>query len=93
MAALERFISLKEIEHLVVTHLTPKHVPSLKAFLKKRDASGSASKLQITLSNPAKQVLKTTMGMLIAQLQLCTLFAATSQSYEVSFKLLQSDSV
>ena len=70
MAALERFISLKEIEHLVVTHLTPKHVPSLKAFLKKRDASGSASKLQITLSNPAKQVLKTTMGMLTAQLQL-----------------------
>ena len=63
VSALERFISLKDIEHLLLTNLTPKHVQSLKALLKKRDESGSASQLQITLSNPAKQVLKSTMGM------------------------------
>ena len=63
VSSLERFISLKEIQHLVVTHLTPKHVTSLKAFLEKRNAGGNASQLQITLSNPAKQVLISTMGM------------------------------
>ena len=63
MSSLERFISLKEIQHLVVTHLTPKHVTSIKAFLEKRNAGGDASQLQITLSNPAKQVLISTMGM------------------------------
>lgn len=63
VSSLERFISLKEIQHLVVTHLTPKHVTSIKAFLEKRNAGGNASQLQITLSNPAKQVLMSTMGM------------------------------
>lgn len=63
VSALERFISLKEIQHLVVTHLTPKHVTSIKTFLNKRNAGGDASQLQITLSNPARQVLMSTMGM------------------------------
>ena len=62
VSALERFISLKEIQHLVVTHLTPKHVTSIKTFLNKRNDGGDASQLQITLSNPARQVLMSTMG-------------------------------
>jgi len=48
-----------------VTQLTPKHVPSIKAFLQRRNTSDKVSQLQITLSNPAKQVLKSTMGMLL----------------------------
>jgi len=65
VSALERFISLKDIQHLVVTQLTPKHVPSIKAFLQRRNTSDNVSQLQITLSNPAKQVLKSTMGMML----------------------------
>lgn len=61
VSALERFISLRDIQHLVVTQLTPKHVPSIKAFLQRRNTSDNVSQLQITLSNPAKQVLKSTM--------------------------------
>lgn len=63
VVALERFISLKDIQHLVVTHLTPKHVTSIKTFLNKRNTGGDVSQLQITLSNPARQVLMSTMGM------------------------------
>lgn len=63
VAALERFVSLQDIQHLVITQLTPKNVPSIKALLKARNTSDGSSQLQITLSNPAKQILKSTMGM------------------------------
>lgn len=74
VSSLERFISLKDIQHLVVTHLTPKHVTSIKAFLEKRNAGSNVSQLQITLSNPAKQVLMSTMGM--ANILLCSVVLA-----------------
>ena len=57
--ALERFISLSEISHLVLSHFSPKEVPSVKAFLQKRKGG---AELQISLSNPAMQVLKQNMG-------------------------------
>ena len=80
VSALERFISLKEIQHLVVTHLTPKHVTSIKTFLNKRNDGGDASQLQITLSNPARQVLMSTMGtvtsLMTGTTQSCTTFLA-----------------
>ena len=62
VSVLERFISLKDIQHLVITQLTPKHIPSIKTFLQKRKTAGNVSQLQITLSNPARQLLKSTMG-------------------------------
>ena len=72
VAELERFISLKDIDHLVVTQLAPKNVASIKAFLQRRNTSDSASQLQITLSNPARQVLKSTMGTPLPGISCCS---------------------
>ncbi|KAL3160809.1 hypothetical protein ABBQ38_009218 [Trebouxia sp. C0009 RCD-2024] len=93
MSALERFISLKEIQHLVVTHLTPKHVTSIKTFLNKRNAGGDASQLQITLSNPARQVLMSTMekdkegAQLLESVKIVTAKSGTTVAFSENSKL------
>lgn len=66
--ALERFISLSDIKYLVISHLSPKRVPSFKAFLQKRKGG---SELQVALSNPAMQVLKSNMGEPVAWAVVC----------------------
>ena len=57
--ALKERVDLKSISNLVITHLTPKRMPSLKAFLQKRAGQGN---LSIHLSNPALQLLRSTLG-------------------------------
>ena len=57
--ALKERVDLKSIGNLVITHLTPKRLPSLKAFLQERAGQGS---LSIHLSNPALQLLRSTFG-------------------------------
>ena len=57
--ALKERVDLKSISNLVITHLTPKRLPSLKAFLQERAGQGS---LSIHLSNPALQLLRSTFG-------------------------------
>ncbi len=57
--ALKERVDLKSISSLVITHLTPKRMPSLKAFLQERAGQGN---LSIHLSNPALQLLRSTLG-------------------------------
>ncbi len=57
--ALKERVELKSISKLVITHLTPKRMPSLKAFLQERAGQGN---LRIHLSNPALQLLRSTLG-------------------------------
>ena len=57
--ALKERVELKSISNLVITHLTPKRMPSLKAFLQERAGQGN---LSIHLSNPALQLLRSTLG-------------------------------
>ena len=57
--ALKERVDLKSISNLVITHLTPKRMPSLKAFLQERAGQGA---LSIHLSNPSLQLLRSTFG-------------------------------
>jgi hypothetical protein len=52
-------VDLKSISNLIITHLTPKRMPSLRAFLEERASLGQ---LSIHLSNPALQLLRSTLG-------------------------------
>ena len=59
MDALKERVDLTSINNLVITHLTPKRMPSLKAFLQERVGQGG---LRLHLSNPALQLLRSTFG-------------------------------
>ncbi|CAG9467030.1 unnamed protein product [Pedinophyceae sp. YPF-701] len=53
--------SLAAVTDLIVTHISPFRVPSLKAFLRAhRDAGGKP--LRVYLSNPAEQILKAALA-------------------------------
>ncbi len=52
-------MELRSISNLIITHLTPKRMPSLKAFVRERASLGQ---LSIHLSNPALQLLRSTLG-------------------------------
>ena len=56
---LQSVVSLDSISTLVLTHLTPKRLASLQAFLQAR---GTTQPLEVYLSNPAHQLLRSKLG-------------------------------
>ena len=60
--ALESVVRLEELTHMVVTHLSPKRMGSLRAVLAQRAKRRPAARLEVILSNPALQLLRTTLG-------------------------------
>ena len=62
VSSLERFVSLQEIEHVIITHLAPNRLACLKAFLERRSSKQGSAQLTITLSNPALQLLRENFG-------------------------------
>ena len=62
VSSLERFVSLQEIENVIITHLAPNRLACLKAFLERRSSKQGAAQLTITLSNPALQLLRENFG-------------------------------
>ena len=56
---LQSVVPLDSVSVLVLTHLTPKRLPSLQALLQAR---GSAQQLEVHLSNPALQLLRSKLG-------------------------------
>ena len=61
VARLEQAVALQSVTALVLTHLTPKRMPSLKALLQLLGSRGGAP-LDIHLSNPALQLLRSSLG-------------------------------
>ena len=61
VACLERTAALQNVRALVLTHLTPKRMPSLKALLQLLGGRGGA-RLDVHLSNPALQLLRSSLG-------------------------------
>ena len=53
---------LEKLTHMVVTHLSPKRIASLKEVLAQRAKRRPAAPLELILSNPALQLLRTTLG-------------------------------
>ena len=78
VARLQKTVALQSVTALVLTHLTPKRMPSLKALLQLLAGRGGSAHLDIYLSNPALQLLRSSLG---AGPQPCGL--------EVQFVLLQ----
>ncbi len=64
VATLEQTIPLQSLRRIVLTHLTPKRLPSLRALLERKKAAGGA--LDVHLSNPALQLLRSSLGEPIA---------------------------
>ena len=60
---LEGVVRLEQLTHMVVTHLSPKRIASLKEVLAQRAKRRPASRLELILSNPALQLLRTMLGM------------------------------
>ncbi len=61
--ALESVLALKDLRTVVLTHLTPKRMASIKALLECRSrALSGAGPLDIHLSNPALQLLRSSLG-------------------------------
>jgi flavorubredoxin len=60
--ALESVTSVSALTHVVLTHLNPKRIQSLRAVLKKRQQQGDAPPLEVYLSNPALQLLRSSLG-------------------------------
>ncbi|KAK9816862.1 hypothetical protein WJX72_006273 [[Myrmecia] bisecta] len=61
VTALDGLFSLGSLTHVVLTHLTPSRVESIKQLLRMRQQQNAAP-LQIYLSNPALQLLQSTLG-------------------------------
>lgn len=64
VATLEQTIRLQSLRRIVLTHLTPKRLPSLRALLERKKAAGGP--LDVHLSNPALQLLRSSLGELVA---------------------------
>jgi len=61
--ALESVVALKDVRTVVLTHLTPKRMASVKALLAHRArAASGAGPLDVHLSNPALQLLRSSLG-------------------------------
>ena len=54
---------LEKLTHMVVTHLSPKRIGSLREVLALRAKRQPAARLELIMSNPALQLLRTTLGM------------------------------
>ena len=64
--ALEAVVALRDVRTVVLTHLTPKRMASVKALLERRArALFGAGPLDIHLSNPALQLLRSSLGALL----------------------------
>lgn len=61
VAALETAGPVGTFHALVITHLTPRRIPSLRALLEARAEAG-AKPLEVYLSNPALQALRSSLG-------------------------------
>ena len=61
MAELQTAVDLKDVGALVLTHLTPKRMPSLRALLQ-RLSQDRTRPLDVYLSNPALQLLRSSLG-------------------------------
>ena len=72
VARLEQTVALQSVTALVLTHLTPKRMPSLKALLQLLSGRGGAPRLDIHLSNPALQLLRSSLGASSQPLWGCT---------------------
>ena len=53
---------LDRISHIILTHLTPERMKSIRAVLEKRRAHADTAYLEIHLSNPALQLLRSSLG-------------------------------
>ena len=63
-------MSLSSISALVITHLTPRRIASLKEVLRRR--AGASPQLEVYLSNPAVQALRSNLSKFIrADLSYC----------------------
>jgi len=56
-------VPLEKLTYMVVTHLSPKRIPSLREVLALRAKRKPAARLEVIMSNPALQVFRTTLGM------------------------------
>ena len=60
---LESVVRLEKLTHMVVTHLSPKRIGSLREVLALRAKRQPAAQLELIMSNPALQLLRTSLGM------------------------------
>ncbi len=60
VATLEQTIPLQSLRRIVLTHLTPKRLPSLRMLLERKKEAGGP--LDVHLSNPALQLLRSSLG-------------------------------
>jgi len=60
---LESVVPLEKLTHMVVTHLSPKRIPSLRGVLALRAKRQPTARLEVIMSNPALQLFRTTLGM------------------------------
>jgi hypothetical protein len=58
--ALSSTMSLRDLTHVVITHLDPKSIPTLAKVLGKATRQGARP--TVVLSNPALQLLQSTFG-------------------------------
>lgn len=63
--ALTQKVPVEKISALVITHLTPRRVDSLKRILRLR--AEHSPKLEVYLSNPGLQALSSILGMRLPQ--------------------------
>ena len=59
---LEGVVRLEQLTHMIVTHLSPKRIALLKEVLAQRAKRQPSARLELILSNPALQLLRTTLG-------------------------------
>ena len=55
-------MELQRVSAVVLTHLTPKRMPSLRALLQRLGGQQRTQPLDIHLSNPALQLLRSSLG-------------------------------
>ena len=62
--ALEGVVPIGALTHIIVTHLSPKRIGSLRKLLELRRDRPDAVPLELLLSNPALQLVRSTFGAL-----------------------------
>ena len=82
--ALDKAISLKALKGIIITHLTPKRLPSLRALLKKRKG---LVPLDVHLSNPALQLLRSSLGRAFFWLMIQPSVMVATAFWDISFVL------
>lgn len=62
---------VQQLTHIIVSHLSPKRVGSLRRLLELRQERPAAAPLELLLSNPALQLLRATLGVRVQHTMLC----------------------